>query len=357
MRRSIPRRFDFRPLAAGLVLALAAIVGGCTDGAAPGGIDIPSSGILYVSGGQIHAMRADGSEKTRVTDLPEVRHVQLQVSPDGRQVIVVRTSRSRSDLVGTYVMGTDGSSVRGPLQLGQEYRWSPDGTRIASVRVGEQLDSRIVVTPTDGSAPYDLTPGGFFDDLPSWSPDGERMLFRRRPATTAVAPDLHVVGADGGGLVNLTDDAAVERGSDWSPDGERIAFVSPDRGAGGLFVVEARAGGAVERLSWRSCVGRPRWSPDGERILCASGSSPDGTPEATLDLVVVRADGGEQVVVRDLPRVAGGFAWSFDGGRIVFQSVDEAGRSAVYTIRSDGDDLRLLADGATGSAEPQWYRR
>lgn len=47
--------------------------------------------------------------------------------------------------------------------------------------------------------------------------------------------------------------------------------------------------------------------------------------------------------------------WSPDGRSLVFESTRD-GKSAIYTIRFDGTDLRRLTDPATTSGQPRWSR-
>ena len=76
---------------------------------------------------------------------------------------------------------------------------------------------------TDGSGLTALTHGSTFGDiLPAWSPDGEKIAFVR------IAPignkDIYVVNADGTNVVRLTTAPSFEGTPAWSPDGRTIAF-------------------------------------------------------------------------------------------------------------------------------------
>src|SRR6185369_10067812 len=45
--------------------------------------------------------------------------------------------------------------------------------------------------------------------------------------------------------------------------------------------------------------------------------------------------------------------WSPDGSRILFESTRD-GKSAIYTIRPDGSDLKKLTDGQANDGQAQW---
>lgn len=47
--------------------------------------------------------------------------------------------------------------------------------------------------------------------------------------------------------------------------------------------------------------------------------------------------------------------WSSDGKKIVFESTKD-GKSAIYTIRSDGSNLRKLTDADAENGQPRWSR-
>ena len=89
---------------------------------------------------------------------------------------------------GVFVVNSDGTQLR-RLTRGVDHDpvWSPDGTRIAFVRwimVGIDRDEivrrpAIHVVDADGSGLSRLTPPGTYDEEPSWSPDGQRLVFVR----------------------------------------------------------------------------------------------------------------------------------------------------------------------------------
>ncbi len=92
-----------------------------------------------------------------------------QISPDGSQVVYIRTSmdimrdRKRSEL---WIIGADGSDHR-RLGEGGSPRWSPDGTRIAYT-AGGQIHLRWMDTgETATLTQVTESPSGL-----RWSPDG-----------------------------------------------------------------------------------------------------------------------------------------------------------------------------------------
>jgi dipeptidyl aminopeptidase/acylaminoacyl peptidase len=103
----------------------------------------------------------------------------------------------------------------------------------------------------------------------------------------------------------------------WHPDGRRLAFVlsrvdlDEDRYDGSLQLWD---GTAVRRLTRGPADLHPRWSPDGA-TLAFLRTGPDD--DASAQVALLPADGGEARVVTDLPRGVSTFAWSPGGERLV----------------------------------------
>lgn len=96
---------------------------------------------------------------------------------------------------------------------------SPDGRRVAF----ETLQGRLFATSADGSQLIELGRG----HRPSWSPDGEWIVFMKAEddGHTFTRSDLYVARSDGSGVFQLTDTTdQLEMNPSWSPDGSRIAY-------------------------------------------------------------------------------------------------------------------------------------
>ena len=216
--------------------------------------------IAFVSDAKIYLMNADGSEHLALTK-PIVGHNHsLAWSPDGRKLAFLREGGCGPGCFSLYVVGSDGSGLRNlTSKLGagrgpgngpaSDPAWSPDGKKIAFVRLNASLGDPIYVVKADGSGLRNLTPkpvGAYAD--PAWSPDGQKIAFVSERDGNS---EVYVMNADGSGQRSLTRNPAFDADPAWSPDGRKIAFVSNRDGSYGVYVMNADGSGQ-RRLAQRS---------------------------------------------------------------------------------------------------------
>jgi Tol biopolymer transport system component len=177
------------------------------------GVDDPGLNGIY----SIRA--AEGGDLTRITSNPGGSDMAGDYSPDGRRLVFVRSQDERP--VGFFVTNLDGSGLRQltPKDMivddsGFAGRWSPTGNRILIVaRTSEKHHKAIWVVDADGGVPQQLpiepACGGPSSDTgefgcysPSWSPDGNKIVFARSDGS---GESIYIVDADGSDLVQVTD--------------------------------------------------------------------------------------------------------------------------------------------------------
>ena len=221
-----------------------------------------------------------------------------------------------------------------------------------------------------------------------WTPDGSRIAYSRSFF------ELYSVGVDGSERQDIVepihddiDDLFDHRVGelmqfDVSPDGSRVAYSTcryPDHHASSTpaysdynyeIVVSNIDGTDVERLTWNDHFDNfPVWSPDGAHI--AFFSDPDPTHDAweVMGRLVIHtvATGESRDIVLPIGDMVAPHppAWSPpDGRRIAFVAYEDheynseqlwewelRSRRAVYTVGSDGSDLRRISD---AFSEPSW---
>jgi TolB protein len=116
------------------------------------------------------------------------------------------------------------------------------------------------------------------DESPRWSPDGQWIAFTSNRAHYGAEPeggtpdlDVYVMRADGTQVRRITTDAGNDHDPSWTPDGQALVFSSDRASRGDLYRVRI-ADGHTDRLT-TSFVGRaimPAVSPDGRTVAFAA---------------------------------------------------------------------------------------
>jgi Tol biopolymer transport system component len=128
------------------------------------------------------------------------------------------------------------------------------------------LFDRLDPPAIDTSAPEGftrLTSSEAREEYPSWSPDGETLLYEVADAEGSY--QLWTMPSGGGEPNRITDHAAAGWAT-WHPDGDRIAYWAADQeGRGNLWLYDL-ASAERRRLTEHDMTAWPQWSPDGERL-------------------------------------------------------------------------------------------
>jgi Tol biopolymer transport system component len=229
--------------------------------------------------GTIYVVGSDGSNPTKVADPGEPPTVSDSESfepvggydwrpvwsPGGDRLAIVSGLGPARQII--LIDGIDvGDPVASPLgELSGDITgpaWSPDGSMIAFFVTSADATSGVyVVAPGQGEPRRltDVVPNA--ESPPTWSPDGDRLMF--------VADDgVWAVRTDGSGLEQVTAIPPGARSVVWSPDGSRIAFV-----ADGLPYVINLDGSSLRRLAALTVDQKGLvWSPDGGKVIFSSPS-------------------------------------------------------------------------------------
>jgi hypothetical protein len=248
-----------------------------------------------------------------------------------------------------YVMRADGSE-RQRLTEDESNNmapvWSPDGRRIAFVS-DRDGNREIYVMSASGSNPQNLTRHDAEDWTPAWSPDGRRIAFSSFREGNW---DIYVMDANGSNVRRLTENDAADYSPAWSPDGSHIAFVS-DRD-GNLEVYTMNADGSNQTRFTRDGATdqSPAWSSDGTLLVWESYR------EGNMELYVANADGSDvQNLSRDSFANAHGPTWSPWGKHIAFFSNRDGGWNIFVLDLETGERTNITMDEMIEQA-PHWGR-
>jgi Tol biopolymer transport system component len=205
---------------------------------------------------------------------PETAHNYDQAmvtwSPDGQQIIF----QERPARGGNFSLYLSDSHSRDPRLIleGKDGHlvhpaWSPDGNRLAFVLARQdifvvytlEIDENLTDPGVNTQRMQPVTTPPHQSLFPAWSPDGQRIAFLR---IHNGVEDVFVMDADGGNVRNLTNSpTSNDWHPAWLPDGSGIIFSSDRDGNYNLYVMDAD-GGNVRRLTngpgdkWA-----PNWRP------------------------------------------------------------------------------------------------
>lgn len=164
-----------------------------------------------------------------------------------------------------------------------------------------------------------LTSGDEYHELsPRWSPDGEEIAFlsnrSARPDIDLHQTDLYLMPADGGEFRKVDTPAGMKSLPSFSPDGLSIAYLCrPGKG--------------------------DAWKNTGLWLVPVDGSAPAENLTGKHDIQV-----GSNTLTDTVQPLALAPIWSLDGRRLYF-TVSKHGKTSLYTVTKDGEELRTVLEG------------
>jgi Tol biopolymer transport system component len=304
----------------------------------------------------------------------------------------------RFDENGLFQVWTANPDMTGQVQLthGPDWdgwfpSWSPDHTRIAFSsshddpdRTGDPEIHDVYTMNADGSDVRKITDSHGYNGKPSWSPDGQWLLFDADRGDYPASQGIYIIRSDGsGGLRRITTlpvDASWQELARFSPDGSRIVF---DQGQGGhllrnhqdgrlvaeqaaLFTVRPDGSDLRQITPWGLHAADADWSPDGQHLVFSGQPTHLGN---IGDVLISDADGSH---VTDLTQDHGitgigrdsavdysesfNPAWSPDGTTIVFVHAQftavDGFHMGLQVMRPDGSGRHWLSEGE--EHQPDW---
>ena len=263
--------------------------------------------------GEVYVMDADGGSVRSATDNGSV-NLFPNWSPSGDAIIY--TSWRHLNTPYLYLLSRGGRRKSGRVleNLGvdkQQFRgvFDPSGELLAVVIASGDVPSEIYTVRPDGKQLRRLTRNRNIDVSPTWSPDGSRIAFVSNRTGT---PQIYVMNADGSGGRRLTFDGRYNSAPSWSPDGAWIAY-------------EVRVGSQFDI-----------WLIDPNAELVG------GLGVANVPLVTHPTSDEHP-------------SWAPNARKLAFSSM-RRGRSDIYVIDVNGDNLRRITRNAGDNKAPAWGR-
>ena len=308
---------------------------------------------------------------------------QPQWSPDGKQILFVRSDGERSQLWLLPLSGGEAHVITSSEYGAGNPRWSPDGKNIL-------YSANIPFSKIEGKTPWDYErPGRTQGDEPNFkalkaderkkvanSPDGSLEEVRAWLAKNTFENNPRVlVRQDLQGEMNLqpeesflhvfiktldSDEKDIQltqgfqdfQGADWSPNGKniichsRVYKIHPDRERGNdLWVIDVASKNAKEFLIWPGySISNATYSPDGSQISFYA-TSIENRHATQTQLAVVSSTGGKPTILSaSLDRDIGSNIWSADNKTIYFSAQTE-GDIPLYSVPAKGGTItKILGD-------------
>jgi dipeptidyl aminopeptidase/acylaminoacyl peptidase len=305
---------------------------------------------------------------------------QARWSPDGKQLVFVRTDGDKSQLWLLPLTGGEAQAITKAEHGANNPQWSPDGKMIL-------YSSNIPFSFIEGNTPWiyerpgrkqgdepnlkpmkpddrkkvTASPDGSLEEVRAWLAkntldNNPRVLLRQdlqaelnlQPEETFSHLFIKVIGSQEKDIA-LTKGFQDFQGASWSPDGKTIVChsgvynIHPDRDRDNdLWIIDVASKTTKEFLSWPGySVSNPSYSPDGTQI--AFYATPIENRHAPQNqLAVVPASGGKPMMITTaFDRDIGNTVWSADSKTIYFTSQTE-GDIPLFSVPAKGGTVSKI---------------
>jgi hypothetical protein len=248
-----------------------------------------------------------------------------------------------------YKMNPDGSGVvQFTARLGQDWypSWSPDGQRLVYQRAGQGSSVfNIAVEQKDGSV-VEITQwtkssagAGSGARRPVWSPDGKSVAASVESAN--MQQDIMVMGIDGSNQKRIA--AGID--PTWSPDGQRLAFSArASATAFELFSIKPDGTGLAQLTTLGAVLSYPAWSPNGKYIAFVQASGAGSAAGSAIDILDVSTGTTREIIKKS----SQGLAWSPDSTQVLYGPAGEG----LWAVNVDG--TRQLKQISKDGIMPAW---
>lgn len=206
----------------------------------------------------LYMVNPDGSELIKLTSTPDIEELGAALSPSGTKIAYILYNNITN---GRHiaVMNTDGTEstiiyTNNNNLYDNPVTWSPDGAKIAFTEAGG-----IFTINADGSGKTLVTSEGH---TPSWSPDGQSIVFESRDDTDSNVAIVSVDGTNRRLVTNFTNNDLWFGPASWSSQ-NLIVLTYSDLDDAGIYQINPDGTRLIKLVDGK----QPSWNPDGNAIV------------------------------------------------------------------------------------------
>jgi Tol biopolymer transport system component len=259
-------------------------------------------------------------------------------SPDGSRIAFVRVDGGQGECVVISASGAgEERKFPGCAAPGDETQpfpavsWMHDGQSLVVVEAGEKQPSALAVLSLSDGAFRPLThpPAGMDDSTPAVSPDGRTIAFVR--STSSGGADIYLCDPAGANPRRLTFDDRGIRGIAWTGDGQDLLYTGQRAGGWRVWRLPAYGGSPRDLIIAGRQAQYVAVAPAGNRLVYTESPTVSSIWRAALgssgrpgEHAIIRSNGSES-----------GPRYSPDGNRIADIS-DQTGNDEIWLSDADG---------------------
>jgi TolB protein len=247
-----------------------------------------------------------------------------------------------------YVIDYDGEGLRQVTRdrsIALSPSWSPDGEAILYTSFKKGSVGVYWIRPDGGSGGVvSLEPG--LNTAAAWSGDGRRIAMSLSKDGNS---EIYTVRRDATSLTRLTNNRAIDTAPTWSPDGRQIAFTSDRTGAPQIFVMDSD-GANSRRVTFEGDYNdSPAWAPlpDDPRIAYAARTN------TGFDIYLLDVASGATAAVTTGDAVYEDPTWGPDARHLAASRRARGGR-AIVVMETDGAEMRVVTPNSLDAFAPSW---